>query len=464
MSEDTDKKTVIIVGLCIVIIVVVVVAVMLVYNCNNNFFTTSTTILNNTQEEQRTISDESNISNNTTNTTNNNSTNNNATDTNNTVNNTNPITNNTNISTSTTPSTTPNNNVTSPIVPEISNPVKGSDFPTDTDDKVFSIQYKNSTDIDIVVWLDDQPFCRKDSSDAPCRQGGGPNLQSTDWLNNLGKFYVLRQINGTWISEQSVSARKQTLKPGEVWRIVPPTGTNGKPYWCFDQGSPICPINGRDAWCQSDPLVKRRRNCPGVGAWVTPANTKMLAIDQVTKFEYNINNGELWFDVSSVDGINTNTVATYTGCTNKSKTCMIDLSSCPVTTQINGVKTCPSPKTWKDIMNCGSDTGFSAREMAGCGYSDNRKALCHKWWAKNQCAQKWLNWLQKNPSGKCDQYGWAYDEMRFRDGDGFDKNFNPCITDSAGRCVRGDTNPVEPLIQCPINKGSLNINILNIMH
>jgi len=30
----------------------------------------------------------------------------------------------------------------------------------------------------------------------------------------------------------------------------------------------------------------------------------MPAIEKVTKFEYNINNGDLWFDVSAVDGIN----------------------------------------------------------------------------------------------------------------------------------------------------------------
>lgn len=340
-----------------------------------------------------------------------------------------------------------------------------ADFPTDTDAKMFSIQYKNSTNIDIMVWLDDQPFCLKESSDAPCRQGGGPNLQSDGWLNNLGTFYILNKNSGTWQSTKTISTRKQLLKPGEVWRIIPPTDTNGKPYWCFDQGCPICPVNGKDAWCVTDPLVKNRRNCPGVGAWVTPADKTMLAIDQVTKFEYNINNGELWFDVSSVDGINTNTVATYTGCVEKTKTCTLDLNTCPVKTMVNGVMTCPSPKTWENIDSCGSDTGFSAKDMAGCGFSDNRKAQCHKWWAKNGCAKKWLDWLQKNPSGnQCNQYGWAYDEMRFRDGDGFDSNFNPCVTDSNGKCIKGDTNPVEPLIHCPINKGSLNINIVNIMH
>ena len=355
-----------------------------------------------------------------------------------------------------------------PFVGITTNSRKISEFPKDTDDIVFSIQYKNSTDIDIMVWLDDQPFCKKDSSDAPCRQGT-PILQSTGWENNLGTFYVISNINGVWQTKKTQPARKQLLKPSEIWRIVPPTGEDGKPYWCFDQNSPICfDASNVPSWCE-DPDYKTRRQCPGVGAWITPADKTMPAIKEVTKFEYNINNGELWFDVSSVDGINVNTVATYTGCPDKQKKCTIDLKTCPVSSVVDGVKTCPSPKTWPDIDKCGNDgygNGLSAGMLAGCGYGATlEKEECHKWWANNKCAQQWLNWLQKNPSGEtCDQYGWAYNETVFGYGDSFDSNFNPCVTDSNGKCIKTHNNPIEPLIRCPINKGSLNIDILNILH
>src|SRR3989442_478264 len=70
-------------------------------------------------------------------------------------------------------------------------------FPPDVPGK-FCIQWKNSDKKDITIWLDDQPFCKKDRSDGPCRQGT-TNIESDGWANNLGKFYLLEQINGSWI-------------------------------------------------------------------------------------------------------------------------------------------------------------------------------------------------------------------------------------------------------------------------
>jgi hypothetical protein len=347
-----------------------------------------------------------------------------------------------------------------------------SEFPNDTDDKYFSIQYKNSTNQPIIIWLDDQPFCQNVKNDIPCRQGT-PTLPSTDWTNGLAKFYILNNTNNTWNIKQIPSSfvtRNQILQPNEIWRIVPPVDNNGKPYWCFDQGCKICyDKNNNPSWCPDSNNCSR--NCPGVGAWVTPINTKMLAINQITKFEYNIN-GDLWFDISAVDGINTNASAVYTGCPDNKRTCTIDLNSCPVKSVVDGVSTCPSPKTWSNINACGND-GFgigdlNAQQLAGCGYGDEpNKGECHKWWSENKCAQQWLNWLQKNPSGeKCDQYGWAYDELIYKEGDSFDKNFNPCkssLRNTDGTCSEVDENPIKPLIHCPINNGSLNIEIFNIL-
>ena len=60
--------------------------------------------------------------------------------------------------------------------------------------------------------------------------------------------------------------------------------------------------------------------------------------------------------------------------------------------------------------------------------------------------------MQKNKSGPCQQYGWAYDEKKWKSGDSFDKDGNP-----------PDNTDVNPLIKCPLNKGSLNIEILKIL-
>ena len=364
-----------------------------------------------------------------------------------------------------------NNNVDQPTEPTQISTNKITEFPTDTDNIVFSIHYKNSTNTDILVWLDDQPFCNKpnNNTDAPCRQGS-PVLPSTNWNLNLAKFYIVKKVNGKWdIKAITAPQRKQLLHPGEIWRIVPPTGTDGKPYWCFDQGVPICfDKKNNPSWCKDD-NYKKRRVCPGVGAWVTPANKNMPAIKEVTKFEYNINNGVLWFDVSAVDGINCKTIAEYTGCKQKFKSCLLDLSTCPRKSIVDGVNTCPSPKTWSDIENCGTNNfgypGISAKNLAGCPYgAEPNKGECHKWWANNKCAQDWIKWLQYNPSGeKCDQYAWAYNEMVYKNGDGFDKNYNPCELSSDGKCKKVRTNLIEPLINCQINKGSLNIDIIDIM-
>lgn len=333
-------------------------------------------------------------------------------------------------------------------------------FPPDTDK--FVLHYKNSTNVDIMIWLDDQPFCprKKKPGDPECKQGEPTynNGTSPGWALNYGKFYLCKKDKDKWTYDVSKSDRKRILKPGEVWRIVPPSDEDG-PYWCFDQGG--------------------KRVCPGVGAYITRVtDTPMLAINQVTRFEYNINGdgNKLWFNGSSVDGINTNHNFEYTGdCQGKtsSRSCNIPIgkkseenpNGCPYETTILGTKTCPSTKWWpKDMLNGECNTGpdlgddckdFLPSDLTGCGYPPplSAKECCHKWWAGNKCAQEWLNYLQKNKSGeKCNEYGWAYDEKRYKPGDTFDHNYNP-----------SDNDVVEPLIVCPIKNGSLNVEITNIL-
>ncbi len=177
--------------------------------------------------------------------------------------------------------------------------------------------------------------------------------------------------------------------------------------------------------------------------------SNMLAVGHVTRFEYNINGGVLWFNGSSVDGVNINHRFEYTGCPNSFKQCNIDLDTCYNSIVQDGVKTCPSAKQWANINECGGMFDMTAKQLAGCGYGDAaNKEKCHKWWSTNACAQKWLNWLQKNKTGECPQYGWAYDEMRYKPGDIFDINGNP-----------SPNKDITPLLRCDINGGSLNISI-----
>jgi hypothetical protein len=317
------------------------------------------------------------------------------------------------------------------------------DFPSGNDK--FSIQFKNSTNNDIIVWLDDMGMCSMEQTN-DCHMGD-PNAWGS---KGMGTFYIYTNKNGKWYAQKSPTTRRQVLKPGQIWGVFPPINTKtGNPFWCMDRQKD----NG---WF---------RNCPGVGAWFTTSDVKGNIIGSVgSRIEYNINNGELWFNSSAVDAINANFDATYTGCPENERKCIVDLNSCPYTRVTNGVKECIAPKFWPDdvINKCGtngfgSQWNLSPKDLASCGYDDPaRKEECHKWWGTNDCAKKWLNYLQKNKSGECEQYGWAYDEMRWKPGDTFDKNGNP------------PTNKdVTPLIHCPLKKGrkkgSLNINVLKIL-
>ena len=345
-------------------------------------------------------------------------------------------------------------------------PSGGGDFPSGNDK--FSIQFKNSTNNDIIVWLDDMGMCSMEQTN-DCHMGD-PNAWGS---KGMGTFYIYTNQNGKWDAQKSLTTRRQVLKPGQVWGVFPPINPKtGNPFWCMDQ-----PCNKKQN-CEAigDPKDRQKcidkrttciknngwfRNCPGVGAWFTTSDVKGNIIGSVgSRIEYNINNGDLWFNSSAVDAINANFDATYTGCPENERKCLADLNSCPYTRVTNGVKECIAPKFWPDdvINKCGtngfgSQWNLSPKDLAGCGYGDPaHKEECHKWWGTNDCAKKWLNYLQKNPSGKCEQYGWAYDEMRWKPGDTFDKNGNP------------PTNKdVTPLIHCPLKKGSLNINVLKIL-
>lgn len=314
-------------------------------------------------------------------------------------------------------------------------------------EKGFSIRYRNSTKVPITVWLDDMPFCSKQPDGSKCIQG---DPTAAGWAQKRGNFYI---CDGNMRCRASTSQRKETLQPGETWIVKPPVDEKGEPYWCFQQGSVP-------------------RVCPGVGAWVTRSGADMPAIMEVTRLENNVNKGEIWANISAVDGANLRVTMTYSGkCPQDGekggkRVSLMPLgqksqsnpNGCPVQIEaVPGVQTCPAVRAWPDLdAKCGPDSW----NMAACPYpvekdlSDlYKKEDCHKWWSTNDCALLWKNYIQNNPDGPSDQYVFAYDERRWKPGDTFDKNFNPPAN-----------KDVNPLMVCPLEKdSSLTYDILDIL-
>ena len=319
-------------------------------------------------------------------------------------------------------------------------------FPT-SNDVFFAVQYRNSTNVPITVWLQgNQPPC----SDT----GPSCKFQETDvWTDVIkAKFSIIGNNNS--VKKMSPS-RNQILQPGEVWRIEPPLNKIGKPSWCYGDGN---------------------KNCPGTRAWFSRADvTGLHANNGYTGIEPNFNSSNsIDYDISGVDGLNANVTVEYTGdCggVETYKKCLTKLDNCYSLTTKNGVRTCLSPS---QISN--------SNPMAGCqtGSMDDpvqckKKMDCHKWWAESTDGQKWLNFVQKNKCGECDAYGWAYDEMTYEDGDcPYTKNcdpgkpIGPCDYTSSRPTVKTRTNDsVNPNINCgafPYKKGDyFNVDILKIL-
>jgi hypothetical protein len=256
---------------------------------------------------------------------------------------------------------------------------------------------------------------------------------------HLGDFALFSRSGGKWLRRTSARTRKQNLAPGEIWQITPPADAKG-PYWCFDQGG--------------------KRICAGVGAYFTRAGQDMPVTDGVMRLEYNVNNNQLWYNLSAVDGINANLTMTYTGegCQDRTRACLTDLLACPHNAVFaGGVRSCPALKKWPTSVaeacaQQGGDLhGHSVTEMAGCGWTDAaNKEMCHRWYGQNACALGWLRYLQEGKGTECAAYGWAYDEKKWRPGDSFDKGNPP-------------DNNVKPLVVCALNGGCLNVTIWSVV-
>lgn len=315
----------------------------------------------------------------------------------------------------------------------------------------FSIQFKNSYNQPIMIWLADQPIC--DYNDHLCKQGNNLCVNNVmlpctteSWQRSIGYYQILDNDNNYLYNTNNPKKlifRNYILRPNEIWKIILPI-KNNKPYWCFYQNNNLV--------------------CPGVNSWVTSADLypPMYAPIGVTLFEYNVNpyNGVIFYDASAVDGINTNHELYYldNNIMSNYQKCSIPLYNCPTNSKNNQLKSCVSPKWWinfkfdnlninlkNKILNTNNknyDYCFSelnkGNNFVGCGYGDRVKACCHLWWSTDSNALMWLNYIKD-----CNIYGWAYDEMKWYPNYGFDdyylNNYNP-VYKSSGKC-KDNSNP-----------------------
>lgn len=363
-------------------------------------------------------------------------------------------------------------------------PTHDNAFPT-YDGNHFSIQYRNSTSKSITVWLmGSQPPC-SEAEAANCDAGNDPDKYSDEWANMKDAFtrsgthfYVHNNSTGA-VREIDVSNHID-LEPGETLRITPPLDANNKPQWYYSVGGVV--------------------QTAGVNGWVVQKGIDMPAPQPVNLFEYNLDypHFEIYADISGVDGINVNASMALEGAgCGEDPTCGTGVTmprkvmtnidpydgrndGCPYVMTFQQADVCPNPKHYPATINdsslpnwvvgtdsfttddvasdytdiwtgAGSPTGFEMCSAAS-GLPAPKKAY-HIWWSTNNVGQSWLDYLQKNDKGRCDAYGWAYDEKRWKPGDDFDVNGNP-----------PDNTSINPLFKGPMQDDTyLNIDILKIM-
>jgi hypothetical protein len=275
------------------------------------------------------------------------------------------------------------------------------------------IQILNSSTGPIRVWLDDLPFCPKivgtDSSvSVGIKKNCGvytgmdnpdTNKKGNDWTKLFDifssdssikldpdlkpRFYLINDNVQTEISENDVK-HYFDLSPNQILKITPPHANDeGKflPQMCFYQKA----TSSDGAIINSESNIGRhisndgssyQFNCGGGGLYFTDVPTDpnmydniIVGPDAISRIEYNINGGAIYFNLSGVDGINArysmdiiNGLCEGGGVTSK---CNIDLDSCFNETILNVpglksseinnnylaftngnpyIKSCPSPK------------------------------------------------------------------------------------------------------------------------
>lgn len=377
----------------------------------------------------------------------------------------------------------------------------GANFPT-YPGNVFSIQYRNSSASAITVWfIMSKPPCSKavaESNKDYC------NIDHSDWagmktqITDSGTRFYIRRVNGTLdlIAPDHIS-NKQDLQPGEILRVIPPivTGTDPatgasytRPEWYYN-------INIYD---EHHTYLRTETQTSGTTTWVTKAGITMPAPQSVMLFEFNLSaplDKNIWYDIGAVDGLNANGTMTYTGCAvEHKKSCKTNISAysatndgCPYILQMSSANVCANPKLYPATLDASTKPSWvvspshyttadvsntypsswtaagspSGADMASAASGEKAKKIAyHIWWATNPVGQGWLKYLQKNSTGSCDAYGWAYDEKKW-----IPKDCNP----NSQSCFDVNGNPpdnkdIQALINCPYSAGSyVNIDILSVM-
>ena len=313
-----------------------------------------------------------------------------------------------------------------------------------------SLMILNSTKEPINVYLDPtKPIFSSNFS-----WGGNPddfNSQSLDeiWGKCDAKFY--RYFQNTTKSSPKLN-RIEELLPNECWIIVLPRDKNNMPVWC----------EGND-------------ECTGSGGWITKSSATIPTDDKnihrperTMRFEFNWNGNDIWYNLSAVDGLNSNIGLKYTGC-NKLTSCVVDLNKCPTQFKNNGIpsdwnyNTCVGPPQIQSI-----DDVCNGVRCSGCGSSDCKTmCYCRKYWQTNPTVLQWKNFVQGD--NNCNVYSWAYDELIIKNPDNCDcNNFSctdplNCTTCTGGNC-NYINNSINPLLNCPkTSDGNLLVKIFNVL-
>jgi len=139
-------------------------------------------------------------------------------------------------------------------------------------------------------------------------------------------------------------------------------------------------------------------NCGGSGLYVTPCLKNFKANDLVdtnglSRVEYNINGGEIYFNLSGVDGVTSSYQVEFVGektlCDNNTtkRVCNLDLTKCPSPLKkklgagvSKDITYCPAPKNYDGDTNNMEYTQIGSKKQQKCDYMTNKKT-----------EQEWIN-------------------------------------------------------------------------
>lgn len=317
------------------------------------------------------------------------------------------------------------------------------------------------------------------------------------WKNNDAIMTIVDKYGN---ERNAVGQNWQTLKSGERWRIRLPLSNNNHPYWCSDTSEPDLKAGKRNT-----------RVCAGVGGWFTPENVFLMEPKGVHRHEFNVNaidefdfvdgtksdnpsSGQFYYNLSAVDGINSEMDISYAKCDKDSCSNVekFSLENCPKINQAmiylsepynsknNAIYTCLSPCGIYDVLNNPNTGTFIHEDMDRSNYNnedvcaksgaESDKTEYHKKWdsilwdkdnkkyVKNpnqeNWSKEWSNYINAGVEDvtnftdevikqiykdSCLSYSWSFDEQ---------------IGNTDGSLPRA-SNPFKPLKTCDFKEGNV---------